>query len=157
MGKREQELAKNVAKQFKESIDKAIDKKIQEKRYTYTMTTPYDIWRDDNWDMWRNYYGHYNGRCSFIKTNTKLKGDNNMKLRIKKTDKLTVEELQECEKAYDCIIQKINEEKFNTFKEDYGTSLFQCNSSYVVEIDGFIIEFMPKAINESNTFYSCKH
>ena len=149
------EVGKMVAEQLKEHIDKTINRKIQEKRYTYTMTTPNgSIWKDDNWDMWRNQYGHYNARCSFTATDDKKV--KSMGLRIKKTDEMTVDEFKENTKAYDIIKLVIDKEKFDGFKKDYGKEPFNVSGTevYSVQITGGTIEFKEKAIKFDGSWHN---
>lgn len=71
-------------------------------------------------------------------------------LKIKQTDKMTIEEFKNNRKAYDEIRLIINDEKFKKFKEDYGVNPFGMfsydNGDDYVALKDETIEFKPKAI-----------
>ena len=69
-----------------------------------------------------------------------------MGLKIKKTEKLSIEELKTNTKAYDKISLNINREKFEEYKKDYGVSPFSVLNDYSILINDKTIEFLPKAV-----------
>lgn len=79
---------------------------------------------------------------------SKMEISDNMGLKIKKTEVMTIDEFKECVKAYDKIIIKLNEEKVNKFKNDYGKLLIiEPIFESTIELTDETIEFMPKALN----------
>ena len=71
-----------------------------------------------------------------------------MGLKIKKTESMTIDEFKECMKAYYKIIIKLDGEKIEEYKKNYGKLMI--NEPIVdsaIELADETIEFMPKALN----------
>ena len=71
---------------------------------------------------------------------------NDMGLKIKKTDVLSIDEFRENEKAYDEVKINIDSEKLKKFEEDYGVYDFTIYLCKYVKICDEVIEFLPKAL-----------
>lgn len=71
---------------------------------------------------------------------------NDMGLRIKKTDVLSIDEFKENEKAYDEVKINIDDEKLKKFEDDYGVYDFTIYLCKYVKICDEVIEFLPKAL-----------
>lgn len=71
---------------------------------------------------------------------------NDMGLRIKKTDVLSIDEFKENDKAYDEVKINIDDEKLKKFEEDYGVYDFTIYLCRYVKICDEVIEFLPKAL-----------
>jgi hypothetical protein len=71
---------------------------------------------------------------------------NDMGLRIKKTDVLSIDEFKENDKAYDEVKINIDDEKLKKFEEDYGVYDFTIYLCKYVKICDEVIEFLPKAL-----------
>ena len=70
---------------------------------------------------------------------------NDMGLRIKKTDVLSIDEFKENEKAYDEVKINIDDEKLKKFEEDYGVydfTIYLCKEFKICEE---VIEFLAKS------------
>lgn len=84
-----------------------------------------------------------------LKSKSKLNnGEIGMGVKVKKTENMSIDEFQKCDKAFDNVILKIDKDVYETFKKEYGVELFQvdCENPHIVSIDGFTIEFNDKAI-----------
>ena len=74
------------------------------------------------------------------------KKEDNMVLKIKKTDVLSIDEFKENEKAYDEVRINIDDEKLKKFEDDYGVYDFTIFLIKYVELTNELIEFLPKAL-----------
>lgn len=74
------------------------------------------------------------------------KKEDNMVLKIKKTDVLSIDEFKENEKAYDEVRINIDDEKLKKFEDDYGVYDFTIFLSKYVKLTNELIEFLPKAL-----------
>lgn len=91
-------------------------------------------WNDLSWNNHPRYFKE------------KQKEEQNMSLKIKKIDVLTIEEFKENTKAYDEIKINIDNEKLKKFEEDYGVYDFTIYLCRYVKICDEVIEFLPKAL-----------
>lgn len=87
-------------------------------------------------------------KCDDEPIEAKMKMSDSMGLKIKKTESMTIDEFKECMKAYDKIIIKLDGEKIDEYKKDYGKLMIteQILDS-AIELTDETIEFMPKALN----------
>lgn len=107
-----------------------------------------DLWTTTTWDsMPRVIVDPLSNKKKTKKNNKK---EAKKMLKIKQTDKMTIEEFKNNRKAYDEIRLIINDEKFKKFKEDYGVNPFGMfsydNGDDYVALKDETIEFKPKAI-----------
>lgn len=75
---------------------------------------------------------------------------NDMGLRIKKTDVLSIDEFKENEKAYDEIKICIDKEMFEEYENDYGLAPFDVTSrdgEKYIDLKNETIEYLPKALS----------
>lgn len=77
---------------------------------------------------------------------------NNMGLRIKKTDVLSIDEFKENDKAYDEIRICIDKEMFEEYKRDYGLEPFDVKTKLesgekYIDLENDTIEYLPKALS----------
>lgn len=72
--------------------------------------------------------------------------DDNMGLKIKKTDVFSIDEFKENKKAYDEVKINIDDEKLKKFEGDYGVYDFTIFLGKYVELTNELIEFLPKAL-----------
>ena len=107
-------------------------------------------------------YGHYHqpifttSSLPYPHCDTKRKEENNddmeenKMLRIKKTDKMTIKEFKECNKAYEQVTLVLDKEKVDKHEEQYGLVKFKQSSNYRdakgVVLNDDTVEFYPKAI-----------
>lgn len=90
----------------------------------------------------------WNNHRQQLKDKNKLeKEEQNMGLKIKKIDVLTIEGFKENTKAYDEIKINIDDDKLKKFEEEYGVYDFTIYLCKYVKIGDSVIEFLPKALN----------
>lgn len=86
--------------------------------------------------------------CDDEPIEVKMKISDSMGLKIKKTESMTIDEFKECMKAYDKIIIKLDSEKIDEYKKDYGKLMItEPIIDSEIELTDETIEFMPKALN----------
>lgn len=83
---------------------------------------------------------------------------NDMGLRIKKTDVLSIDEFKENDKAYDEIKICIDNEMFEEYENDYGLVPFDVTSrggEKYIDLKNETIEYLPKALSIMPDGWGC--
>lgn len=83
---------------------------------------------------------------------------NDMGLRIKKTDVLSIDEFKENDKAYDEIRICIDKEMFEEYENDYGLAPFDVTSrdgEKYIDLKNETIEYLPKALSIMPDGWGC--
>lgn len=83
---------------------------------------------------------------------------NDMGLRIKKTDVLSIDEFKENDKAYDEIKICIDKEMFEEHENDYGLAPFEVTSrdgEKYIDLKNETIEYLPKALSIMPDGWGC--
>lgn len=93
----------------------------------------------------------------FVETNESNTnyGGINMKLRIKQTDELSIDEFKENPKAYESVKIILNKEAVNQWAKDYGSVNFDYHFSdsyyYLTFSESVVLEFLNKALITDST------
>ena len=90
--------------------------------------------------------------AEFYKESFRITEEDNMGLRIKKTDVMTIDEFKENDKAYDEIKLCIDKEMYDEYVKDYGLEPFNAETKLetgekYINLKSETLEYLPKALS----------